>query len=269
VSLPPPSGTSFHLLIIDDIPSNLRVAQLILAGDGHTVELAGDAETGLRLLAERSYDAVLMDCQMPVLDGYEATRRIRSGLIPGVNPRIPIIAVTAHALPDDRGKCLACGMDDYVPKPIRAGDLLAALQRQILSPGTVRSTEPPPASEAVEVPPDLDPETMEIARSLPGVNGPSLLPELIALYLVEQPKQLLRIATAYQTQSLTELADHAHRLAGDAATFGAFAVRHAALHLERAAREADALAIETRWHELCTAAAGLRPALARHNLLPS
>jgi CheY-like chemotaxis protein len=96
---------------------------------GHAVAVAADGLAALRELGRGSYDAVLMDCQMPELDGYATTRRIRAGQEPGVNPRIPIIALTAYAMADDRAKCLEAGMDDYISKPVRPADLIAAFVR--------------------------------------------------------------------------------------------------------------------------------------------
>ncbi len=252
-----PAG--LHLLVVDDNLSNLRIAELILASLGHTVELAPDAATAAAYLADRKYHAVLLDCQMPVVDGYEFTRRIRAGAVSGADPRIPIIAVTAHALPDDRAKCLDSGMDDSVTKPIRVAELSAALHRQTQTPAT-----PIVAPKA----PPLDPQTLALASAQPGKEGPSLLPELIRRYLAEQPRHLGLIAAAWHSQNFATLADSAHALAAEAATVGATDIRHSALLLERAGRRQDDAAIEAYWRELCAAAAALRPALAELDLLP-
>jgi CheY-like chemotaxis protein len=247
-------------LVVDDNASNRRIAELILASIGHSVEVASGADQALAFLADRSYDAVLMDCQMPVVDGYELTRRIRRGDAAGVDPRIPIIAVTAHALPDDRAKCLESGMDDYVTKPIRMPELVAALQRQGFAAAAPALSAPKPML--------FDPQALALARSLPGADGPSLLPELVQRYLAVQPRQLGLIADAWHRQSFIELAGHAHTLAGAAAPLGATAIRDHATQLERAARLYDEGAVERHWRELCAAAAAVRPALAQLDLLP-
>jgi len=130
----PPPAARMHLLVVEDNPVNQAVARRLLDRLGHTVDLAGDGLVALERLAVNRYDAVLMDCQMPELDGYETTRRIRSGTVPGVNPRIPIIALTAYAMADDRAKCLEAGMDDYISKPVRPADLVAAFGRCGLTP---------------------------------------------------------------------------------------------------------------------------------------
>jgi CheY-like chemotaxis protein len=118
-----------HLLLAEDNKTNQRVAQMLIARLGHTVDVVGDGLEAVARLAQENYDAVLMDCQMPNLDGYEAARRIRGGEGGVLNPRIPIIALTAYAMLDDRAKCLAAGMDDYLSKPVRPEELTEALLR--------------------------------------------------------------------------------------------------------------------------------------------
>jgi CheY-like chemotaxis protein len=121
-----PRGPALRLLVVEDDVANQKVATLLLRQLGHTSVIARDGEVALTLLATAKFDAVLMDCQLPVMDGCEATRRIRAGL-PGVNARIPIVALTASARPEDRARCLAAGMDAYVSKPLRVAVLAAAL----------------------------------------------------------------------------------------------------------------------------------------------
>ena len=106
------SPACLRVLVADDNPQNQTVAQVMLGRMGHKADFAGDGEQILAQLARESYSVVLMDCQMPVLDGFETTRRIRDGLVPGVDPLIPIIALTAYAQAEDRQKCIDAGMDD-------------------------------------------------------------------------------------------------------------------------------------------------------------
>ena len=137
-----PAGGGLRLLLAEDNVANQMVARLLLEKMGHAIDIVVDGRQALAMLAERTYDAVLMDCQMPVLDGYETTRRIRAGTLPGVNPRVPVIALTAYAMEDDRRKCVNAGMDDYVSKPVRAAELSAALLRCGLRTSRVA---PPPS----------------------------------------------------------------------------------------------------------------------------
>lgn len=119
------------VLLVEDNPANQVVARTLLERMGHAVDLAANGEQALAQLTSHSYDAVLMDCQMPILDGYQATRLIRDGTIEGINPDIRVIALTAHALPQDRVKCLEAGMNDYLTKPIRPKELIDALRRSV------------------------------------------------------------------------------------------------------------------------------------------
>ena len=109
------------------------VNQLVLLAMLHRLGLAADpvlnGALAVQALQSLHYDLVLMDCEMPEVDGYEATRRIRNPATGTLNPRIPIVAVTANAMPGDREKCLACGMDDYLPKPIEPDELTQVLAK--------------------------------------------------------------------------------------------------------------------------------------------
>ena len=127
---PPVAGaTGKCILVVEDSAASQEVVTMLLNRLGHEVEVAANGQLALEWLSARKFDAVLMDCQMPVLDGYETTRRIRAGKLTGVDPRIPIIALTAYAQLDDRARCLAAGMNEYVAKPFRLPELHEALRR--------------------------------------------------------------------------------------------------------------------------------------------
>ena len=124
-----PAGPSRLVLVAEDNPVNQILAMRMLERLGYRAEVAGNGHEALDAVARRRYDAVLMDCQMPELDGYEATRQIRR--YENGASHVPIIAMTAHSMPGDREKCIAAGMDDYVTKPIRAAALGEALARTV------------------------------------------------------------------------------------------------------------------------------------------
>jgi PAS domain S-box-containing protein len=127
---PATTEPGLHLLMAEDNVTNQIVARRMLENLGHTVEVVGDGRQALeRLSRPPRFDAVLMDCQMPEMDGYTATRAIRSGGVPGLDVSIPIIAFTAYAMAEDRLKCLNSGMNEYVTKPVRIDDLKQALLR--------------------------------------------------------------------------------------------------------------------------------------------
>ena len=117
------------ILLTEDVQVNIIVAKTMLESFGCEVDIAKNGIAALEKLKEKYYDLVLMDCQMPEMDGYECTRRIRSGESGIRNPHIPIIAMTAHAMAGDREKCLDAGMDDYITKPIVRGNLREIVAR--------------------------------------------------------------------------------------------------------------------------------------------
>ncbi len=125
----PVTGHGRRVLIVEDNPVNQQVARRFLEKLGYTVDLADSGPAALQLLANIRCEVVLMDCQMPGMDGYSTTRCIRAGTVPGLDRAIRIIALTAYAMPADREKCLAAGMDDYLAKPLHMEQLQEALRR--------------------------------------------------------------------------------------------------------------------------------------------
>jgi CheY-like chemotaxis protein len=124
-----PVAGQLRLLFVEDNPGNQAAMRLLLEKMGYAVTVAGNGQSALAELAWQQFDAVIMDCQMPVLDGYETTRRIRSGREAGINPRVTIIALTANAMAGERQKCLSAGMDDFLTKPVKINALRAVFLR--------------------------------------------------------------------------------------------------------------------------------------------
>ncbi len=135
-------GRPLRILVAEDSTSNQLVVRMLLRKLGHQPDLVGNGALALARLAAHDYDVVMLDCQMPVMDGYTTARRIRSGDEPGVNPHIPIIALTAYALAGDRAKCLEAGMDDYLSKPMKAAEVVAALDRSRIRLQTAVAPDP-------------------------------------------------------------------------------------------------------------------------------
>jgi two-component system sensor histidine kinase/response regulator len=123
----PRAATSLRILVAEDNPINRAVAAGILEKRGHSLMHAGNGREAVEAVARETFDLILMDGQMPEMDGFEATRRIRE-LEEATGAHTRIVAMTAHAMAGDRERCLAAGMDDYVSKPLRKEDLLRALE---------------------------------------------------------------------------------------------------------------------------------------------
>jgi CheY-like chemotaxis protein len=151
-----------RILLVEDNEINRQVAKEILAGAGFVVELAGNGLEAIERVSDTAtpFDALLMDIQMPVMDGFEATRNIREGLQNGI---LPIIAMTAHVMESDRQSCFQAGMNDYVPKPIDPDQLIATITYWTKT----RVGTPPVAQKSEKPRPTI---TYELPDSLRGVN---------------------------------------------------------------------------------------------------
>jgi CheY-like chemotaxis protein len=136
------SHRSFRILLAEDNLINQRLAARLLGRRGHTVAVAGTGSEALSILDRESFDAVLMDVQMPEMDGFEATRAVRNReLRSGLH--LPIIAMTAHAMKGDRERCLASGMDGYVSKPIDVKELMQTLEKLVPNRVEPEAARPP------------------------------------------------------------------------------------------------------------------------------
>jgi CheY-like chemotaxis protein len=188
-----------------------------------------------------------MDCQMPEMDGYEATREIRRR--EGDGPHIPIIAMTAHSMKGDRERCLAAGMDDYVSKPLRAEALEAVLARWV-------------APSNGDEPDALDLETLERLRTeLAGLGRGAGVDPLIRQFLDTMPGRVDAIAAAAERGDSGEIDREAHGLKGASATMGAVRLATVCAALEQAAAKGDLARALTLVAELADAAHATRVAL--------
>ena len=232
-------GRGLRLLLAEDNETNQLVAQLMLEQLGHSIEIAENGRAALEWLAAEPFDAVLMDCQMPEMDGYETTRQIRSGKMRGINPSIPIIALTAYAMPADRTRVLEAGMDDYVTKPITKETLHAALSRCGLVESAKKVSKAPatpvaPAAELV-----FEPTQRGKLQAIPAPGGGTVWDKALKVFFREMPGRLSALTGHMSDRRADDLAIVAHTIAGSAASLGAPALRSAGLALESAARAND------------------------------
>jgi len=231
------------VLLVEDNPVNQDVAREMLESMGLCVHVAEDGVQALEVLANGRYDAVLMDCQMPRMDGFEATRLLREreqvqGLL-----RTPVIALTANALAGDREACLRAGMDDYLGKPFTSVQLLLTL-RSWLPAGA----ESPPAAEAGVVAPapaaagvgandaPIDVRVLADLRAVNPARGDQLVARVVTTFLDTVPSQLDRLQKAAAERDANALRDLAHSLKSSAAHLGAQRLSALAREIEQHGR---------------------------------
>jgi two-component system, sensor histidine kinase and response regulator len=236
-SFPSAATQKLRILLAEDNIVNQQVAIGLLQTLGYRADILVNGTEVLEALNRIRYDVVLMDCQMPELDGYETTRRIRQLEHMRTAPfdwkaPICIIAMTANAMEGDREKCLASGMNDYLSKPVRRHELKAALDRHgEIQPITTPSDKVSTSSGEILV--DID-RLREITH-----DEKDQMQQLIDLYLVETAPMLDGLGQAIQTNSSGEVARIAHELVGCSACCGVEAFTRPLRELERLAHEGD------------------------------
>ncbi len=250
-----------RILVAEDNPTNQLVALEILKKLGLRADAVANGEEAVRALKNISYDLVLMDCQMPELDGFDATRRIRSVGSGVINPCVPIIAMTAHAIKGDRERCLDAGMDDYLSKPVQPSDLAEMLKRWLgAAPGMPEACPDGTGSLNADtfIPASKDtPLDSGVSSTKDAVifnrknlmermmEDEVLVNKLMMLFLQDMPLQIMGLKEAVTAgdSSLTE--QRAHKIKGAAGVAGGQALQQIAGIMEQAGRSGDMKMIYT------------------------
>jgi CheY-like chemotaxis protein len=220
--------TPLKVLLAEDNFVNQKLALALLARRNAEVTLASNGREAVERWSEDRFDLILMDIQMPDVDGLEATRMIRSREVAG--ERTPIVALTARAMTGDREECIAAGMDSYLSKPIRSTDLMEIID------GIVHASNPP--AESVDA--DAEAPAFDLEKLREIVSGDdSLVAELMAMFAAEAPMYVEAICKAHAQRDRQTLRDAAHTLKGSANAITAREVGHAAERIEVAARTAS------------------------------
>jgi PAS domain S-box-containing protein len=219
-----------RVLIAEDNMVNQKVTLGQLKKLGYSADVAPDGLAVLKALERLHYDIILMDCQMPEMDGYEATRRIRARMGDFSQPHI--IAMTAHAMRGDREKCLAAGMDDYISKPVQLKALAATLARGLAPEAKTvpLKKEDDSANDAVES--ALCEETLHSLKELGSTMGASFFPELIKTFERDTACHFGALRLAIASGNTRRLHEEAHALKGASCTIGAKVMAAICQHLE-------------------------------------
>jgi CheY-like chemotaxis protein len=211
-----------RVLLAEDNPVNQEVTRAMLAAIGLQATVVENGALALDASAAERFDAILMDCQMPGMDGYEATRKLRereeaSRGPGGAVPHIPVIALTAHAMQGDREICLSAGMDDYLAKPFSAAALKKVLAKWLCGP--------PPREAMASLPPPrhgrLDPLMLEDLRRLERAGSKGLVGRMVRTYLADSRKRLDALAQAVDSEDAERIWQLAHSLRSTSGYVGA------------------------------------------------
>ncbi|WP_175944466.1 response regulator [Burkholderia pyrrocinia] len=256
---PAPDTGSARVLLVEDNAVNQQIALAMLEDTGYRVAVAEDGRQALKMLADDVFDVVLMDCQMPLLDGFEATRLLRRHEAEAGAPRLPVIALTANALSGDRERCLAAGMDDYLGKPFRRDALLQVLARHArgaasgpavtsgdagTKAGGEAGTE---AAAAAIADPDgdanvIDRKALDALRALQRPGRPDILTRIIDQFTLDAPRLIRDMHAAVEAGDADALRLAAHTLKSSSANVGAHMLSARCKAIEQLARAADVAA---------------------------
>ncbi|WP_051559789.1 response regulator [Marinobacterium jannaschii] len=244
-----------EVLVAEDNATNQLVARGILESFGLSVTIAENGQEALHCLSVKAFDLVFMDCQMPEMDGYETTQRIRSGLTQAANPDIPIIAMTANAMQGDRERCLAAGMDDYISKPVEPEHLVQALRKwlPIAASGEDDTTDKPENTDAGE--------TSHIAETLPVIfdysamserllNDPELIRNVAQGFISDMTTQIDQLRRYLTSGDFEQAISLTHKIKGASANIGGCALAQLAGQLENAGKSGELSSLQRGIAEL-------------------
>ncbi len=242
---------SLRVLLAEDNPVNQKVALLQLRNLGYSADVARDGAEAVAAFAKAPYDVVLMDCQMPVMDGFAATRRLRELY----DRPIRIVAMTANAMAGDREKCLAAGMDDYLSKPVNPAELRRVLE----------NCQPPAAAE-IPAPPPAEAPAVELDR-LREITGhhPEMFRTICRDYIEQADEIMSLMVLAIQRRDAPALRLQAHKLGGSSASCGMTAIVPALNRLERMGESGQLASAEDIHYQAARQLHRIRIFLARIN----
>ena len=261
-----------HILLAEDNVTNQFVALKILEKLGYRADAVTNGQEAIAALRKHPYDLVLMDCQMPELDGYAATQAIRNQTSGVLNSQIPIIAMTANAMQGDREKCLAAGMNDYLSKPVQQQQLAAALEHWLFKTAVATRQDSPanaPAATTAVTPEPLPQPTIPIFDRADLINrlagDGEMAQSVIAIFLADIPQQIEELKRNLATSNAAVAERIAHSIKGAAANVSGKALRAMAFEMELAGKAGDLAAMASRLPELTSQFERLKEAMRGGN----
>jgi two-component system, sensor histidine kinase and response regulator len=226
-----------RLLVAEDNVINQKVAAKTLEKLGYQTDVAANGLEALEALTRIPYAAVLMDVQMPEMDGYEATREIRRR--EGMKRHTPIIAMTANAMKGDREKALEAGMDDYIPKPVKLEQLEVVLKRWVLQPEAVATASKAGSASGASKDDSIDCSVLAGLRELQVEGEPDIVAELAQMYLEDVPLRLTELRDAVEIGGAPSVERIAHSLKGSSGSMGAVRMEAICAELEKLGRSKE------------------------------
>ncbi len=261
-------GSPLRILVVDDNPFNQKVAVMKLQRLGHSVKIAACGNDALQALASATFDVLFTDIQMPDMDGYQLTATVRQ-LEKTSGRRLPVIAMTAHAMKGTREKCLAAGMDDYISKPIADEELLRVLGQTSASvPASI--VESLPIAQQDTLGSDVKHVVFDEAAALERVGGNrDMLLELIEVFYQDGKALMADLDAGIRAGDAVQVRNAAHTIKGMVSFFGSTAAMQAALQLEKAGECNDLSTVMEQFDELDHALSAVGVALGQFQNVPS
>jgi CheY-like chemotaxis protein len=245
-----------NVLLVEDNPVNQEVATAMLENLGCTVTLVGNGVEALDTMAQHSFDLIFMDCQMPVMDGYTATEKVRESernALVSSTPRI-IIALTANAMLGDRERCIAAGIDDYLPKPFTQLQLSAVMARWIGPLESPRQQDalilPAVNGYSEQAPQGINPQVLDDIRNLQCDDMPNVLTKAIDSYLKSSAEILASMEGCLESSSIPGIISAAHTLKSSSAMLGSNALYELCQDMEQLCVNDDLLAAQAVFLEI-------------------
>ena len=222
-----------RILLAEDNVINQKVAISILGKLGYSADAVANGQEAVKALEIIPYDIVLMDCQMPEMDGYEASGEIRNPESKVLNHNVPVIAMTASAMKGDREKCLEAGMDDYLSKPVKPQELIDTIEKWLTEPGVSQPDKTIQETKPVE-------EVFEKADLIDRLMGDEeLAKEILEGFMEDVPLKVAALKKAIDDSDAESVRQEAHSLKGASANVGAPVLREVAYQIEVAGKEND------------------------------